>query len=88
LAAVDLDMTRYKREEKYTQLEESISNLEHQYVRVTMVMDDKDAFHGTTHAKVFIVVLQTLQTCRNARVFLWLGFLRAIVLKIRFDGRQ
>jgi hypothetical protein len=49
-----------KRKKKYTQLEEGISNLEHQYVRVTMIMDDKDAFYGATHAKVLIVILQAL----------------------------
>jgi hypothetical protein len=49
-------------------------------MRMTMVVNDKDAFYGTAHAKILIVVLQTLQTCRNARIFFWLGFLCAIVL--------
>jgi hypothetical protein len=58
--AVELNRTKWKRRKKYTQLEEGICNLEHQYMRVTMVMHNKDAFYGTTHAKVLIVVLQTL----------------------------
>jgi hypothetical protein len=45
---------------RHTQLEEGIGDLEHQYMRVTMVMDDEYAFYGAPHAKVLIVILQTL----------------------------
>ena len=44
------------------QLEESVGNLKHEDVRVTMVMNDEDALDCATHAEVFIVVLETLKT--------------------------
>lgn len=40
-------------------------------------MHDEDALYGATHAKVFIVVLQTLKAGGNRRVFFGLGFLGA-----------
>jgi len=42
-----------------------------------MVVHDEDALYGAAHAKVFIVVLETLETCRNRGVFFGLGFLGA-----------
>ena len=37
-------------------------------------MHDEDAFYGTSHSKVFMVVLETLETGGDAGVFFWLGF--------------
>lgn len=45
---------------KRIQLEERVSNLEHEDMRVTVVMHDENALHGATHAKVLIIVLKTL----------------------------
>jgi hypothetical protein len=42
-----------------------------------MVVHDEDALYGAPHAKVFIVVLETLQTGRHRGVFFGLGFLGA-----------
>ena len=48
-----------------TQLEERVRDLEHEDVWVAVVVHDEDALHSPTHAKVFIVVLQPLQTRRH-----------------------
>jgi len=45
---------------KCIQLKECVGDLEHEDVRMTMIMNDEDALDGATHAKVFIVVLETL----------------------------
>ena len=47
-------------------------------MRVAVVVDDENAFNSSTHAKVFIVVLQTLETSRDRRVFFWLRFFCAM----------
>jgi hypothetical protein len=44
------------------QLEECVGNLEHEDVRMAMVMNDEDALDCAAHAEVLIVVLETLQT--------------------------
>lgn len=44
---------------------------------VTVVVYDEDALYSATHAKVFIVVLETLQASRNRGVLFGLGFLGA-----------
>lgn len=44
------------------QLEECVGNLKHEDVRMTMVVNDEDALDCAAHAKVFIVVLETLKT--------------------------
>ena len=59
------------------QLEKRVRDLEHEDVGVAMVVHDEDALYGATHAKVFIVVLETLQAGRNRGVFFGLGFLGA-----------
>jgi len=43
-------------------LEECVGNLKHEDVRMTMVVNDEDALDRAAHAKVFIVVLETLKT--------------------------
>jgi len=42
--------------------EECVGNLNHEDVRMTMVMNDEDAFDRAAHAKVLIVVLETSKT--------------------------
>jgi len=44
------------------QLEECVGNLKHEDVRMTMVVNDEDALDCAAHAKVLIVVLETLKT--------------------------
>ena len=40
------------------QLEKCVGNLEHEDMRMTMVVHDQDTFYGSSHSKVFIVVLE------------------------------
>lgn len=42
---------------------------------MSVVVHDEDALYGATHAKVFIVILKTLQAGRHRGVFLGLSFL-------------
>lgn len=44
---------------------------------MAVVMHDKDALYGTTHAKVLIVILKALQAGRNRGIFFRLSFLGA-----------
>lgn len=59
------------------QFEERVSDLEHEDVRVSVVVDDQHALDGSSHAKVFIVVLQPLESRLDRGIFFWLGFFRA-----------
>ena len=43
-----------------SQLEERIGYLEHEDVRMTVVMDDEDTLDCSPHPKVLIVVFQSL----------------------------
>lgn len=45
---------------------------------VAVIMYYQNAFNSTTHAKVLVVVLKTLETSRDGGVFFWLGFFGAI----------
>jgi hypothetical protein len=58
------------------QLEERIGDLQHQYMRMPMIVDNEDALNRPPHAPVLIVVLQALQTRRDRRVFLRLRLFR------------
>lgn len=40
-----------------SQFKESIGDLEHENVGMTVVMNDEDAFYRSSHAVVFIIVL-------------------------------
>lgn len=44
---------------------------------MAVVVHNEDALYGATHAKIFIIVLQTLQAGRNRGVFFGLSFLGA-----------
>ena len=57
------------------QFEESIGDLEHKNVGMPVVMNHKNPLYCSSHAKILIVVLKTLETGRNGRIFFWLGFL-------------
>ena len=48
---------------EYIQLEECVGDLEHEDMGMSVVVYDEDAFDCSAHAKVFVVVLQTLQPC-------------------------
>lgn len=60
------------------QFEESVGNLKHKNVGVSVVVDDEDAFDRAAHAIVLVVVLQTLQPGRDGGVLLGLGLLGAV----------
>ena len=59
------------------QFEERVCNLQHEDVRVTVVMYDQYTLHRPTHPKVFIVVLESLETGGDGWVLFWLGLLGA-----------
>lgn len=44
---------------------------------MAVIMHDKDSFHSPPHPKIFIVVLQALETSGNRRIFFGLRFLGA-----------
>jgi hypothetical protein len=56
------------------QFKKRICDLEHEDVWVAMIVNDEDALYCASHAGVFIVVLETLETGRDGGVFFWLGF--------------
>lgn len=64
------------------QLEEGIGDLEHQDVRVAMVVHNKNALDGAPHTEVFIVVLEALQASRNRGILFRLRFLGAGVIAL------
>ncbi len=73
------------------QLEKRVGDLQHEYMRVPVVVDDEDALDGAPHSKVFIVILQPLQARRHRRVLLWLRLLRAereIGERVQINGRR
>jgi hypothetical protein len=59
------------------QLEKRVRDLQHEDVGMTMVVHDEDAFHGPPHSKVFIIILQALETSRYGGVLLGLCLLGA-----------
>lgn len=61
----------------HSQFEERIGNLQHQDVRVSVVMYYQYSFDCASHAEIFVVVLETLQACGNRGVLFWLCFFRA-----------
>jgi hypothetical protein len=52
------------------QLKEGVGDLEHENVRVTMIVYDEDAFNCAAHSKILIVILETLKTSRDGWIFL------------------
>jgi len=56
-------------------LEKGIRDLEHQNVRVIVLMANEDALAGATHAMVGKVLLEAFQTGDDGRIFFGLRFL-------------
>jgi hypothetical protein len=69
------------------QLEERVRDLEHEDVRVPVVVDDEDALDGAPRAPVFVVVLQPLQPRRHRRVLLRLRVLRPVRRQLSRAGK-
>ena len=44
------------------QLEKRVRDLQHEDVGMAVIVHDKDTFNSPPHSKIFIVVLQTLET--------------------------
>jgi hypothetical protein len=59
------------------QLEKSIRNLQHQHMRVIVLVAHQHALAGAPHAMDNVVLLQSLQAGQHRRVFLGLVFLGA-----------
>jgi len=57
----------------YIQFEEGIGDLEHEDMRVAVVVNNKNTLDGAAHAIILVVVLQTLQPGRDRGVLLGLG---------------
>ena len=56
---------------------------------MTVIVHDENSFNGPSHSKIFIVVLQTLETSGNRGIFLRLCFLGAGARKcwLRVEAR-
>ena len=67
------------------QLEKCVGNLEHEDMRMAMVVHDQDTFYCSSHSKVFIVVLEALQTSRNRGILFRLGLFGAESWVVRSD---
>ena len=67
------------------QLENRGGNLEHEDKRMAVVVHDQYAFYDSSHSKVFIVVLEALQTSRNRGILFRLGLFGAELWVVRSD---
>lgn len=54
------------------QLEEGVRDLQHQDVRVVVLVADEDGFRGAPHAMLVVVLFEALQAREHRGVFLWL----------------
>lgn len=70
-------VTARRRRREHRQLEEGVGDLQHEDVRVPVVVHDEDALDGAPHAKVLVVVLQALEARGDGGVLLGLGLLGA-----------
>ncbi len=59
------------------QLEKGVGDLQHQDVRMVVLVTDEDALAGSSHAMLDIVLFEALEACENGRVFFRLRFLGA-----------
>ena len=59
-------------------------------MRMTVIVHDEDSFNGPPHSKIFIVILQTLETSGDRGIFLGLCFLGAGArnCRLRVDGQR
>ena len=55
------------------QLEECICNLQHEDVRVVVLVADKYAFTCPSHAMFLVMLFETLQPRKNRRILFWLS---------------
>ena len=62
---------------KHIQFEEGIRDLQHEDVRVVVLVADEDALAGPSHSVLVIVLLEPLQSCEDRWVFFWLRLLGA-----------
>ncbi len=53
-------------------LEECIGYLQHQNVRVVVLVAHEDALASAAHAMLGVMLLQALQPCNDRRILLWL----------------
>ena len=60
----------HRRYRRYSQLEERVRDLEHEDVWVSVVVNDENPFHCSSHTEIFIVVLKTLKTSGDGGIFL------------------
>lgn len=54
------------------QLEEGIGDLQHQDVRMIVLVADEDAFAGAAHTMDIVVLFETLEARQDRGVFFWL----------------
>ena len=47
----------YREHRRYSQLEERVCDLKHEYMRVPMVVHDENTLHRPPHTKILIVIL-------------------------------
>ena len=59
----------------HSQFEEGIGDLQHQDVRMVMLMADQDPFASPPHAIAIIVLFQAFQAREDGWVFFWLCLL-------------
>ena len=59
------------------ELEEGVRDLQHEDMRVAVLVADEDAFAGAAHAMLFVVFLQSVETREDGRVFFGLVLFRA-----------
>lgn len=68
----------------YAQFEKRVRNLQHEDMRMSVIMDYQYPFDRPTHTKIFIIVLESLKSRRDRWVFLRLWLFRAT--HICFNG--
>lgn len=55
------------------QLEEGVCDLQHEDVRVVVLVADQDAFASPSHAMLRVVFFQSLQSRKDRRILFWLA---------------
>lgn len=73
----------------HIQLEEGVGNLQHEDMRVVVLMADQDAFTGTAHTMLCVVFFEPLQARQHRGVFFWLAILGAecvVAQRIELNG--
>ena len=62
---------------KRIQLEKSIRDLQHQYMRVVVLVTDQYALTCPPHAVLVVMLLEPLQSREHGGIFFWLAILGA-----------